>query len=131
MLSRELLLKPHLPIEKVPTPELAADGFVFVKTLSSAQRDAFEAEQLAIKSAGGNSLENFRARLAVRCLCDGQGNRILEDADASALGAQSAAVLDRIFTVAKRLNGLGEDDVQELAKNSSRGLSGDSPSASA
>jgi hypothetical protein len=55
------------------------------------------------------------------CACSDEG-------DTFPLGGKSASALDRIFTVAQKLNGLRDEDVDELAKNSSAGQSEDSPS---
>ena len=41
----------------------------------------------------------------------------LSDADMEALGEKSAAALQRVFDVARRLSGMSESDVEELTKN--------------
>jgi hypothetical protein len=63
------------------------------------------------------------------CCDDENGERLFQEEDTFPLGGKSAAALDRIFTVAQRLNGLRDEDVQELAKNSYAGQSDASPSA--
>jgi hypothetical protein len=37
--------------------------------------------------------------------------------DLEILGSKSAAALDRIFTVSRKLSGLTEEDIEELEKN--------------
>lgn len=103
-------------IEMVEVPEWC--GVVFVRSLSGEERDQFEAS--IIERNGRDvrtNLRNLRARLVVLAACDESGNPIFSPGDADALGAKSAAALDRIFSVAQRLSGLRENDVQELAEN--------------
>lgn len=103
-------------IEMVEVPEWG--GVVFVRSLSGEERDQFEAS--IIERNGRDvrtNLRNLRARLVVLAACDESGNPIFSPGDADALGAKSAAALDRIFSVAQRLSGLRENDVQELAEN--------------
>ena len=57
----------------------------------------------------------------VLCLLDENNERLFQPEDEFPLGGKSAAALDRIFTVAQRLNGLRDEDVSELAKNSNAG----------
>lgn len=103
-------------IELVEVPEWG--GVVFVRSLSGEERDQFEAS--IIERNGRDvrtNLRNLRARLVVLAACDESGAPIFTPGDADALGAKSAAALDRIFSVAQRLSGLRENDVQELAEN--------------
>ena len=74
------------------------------------------------------NLENIRARLCLLCMVDEDGNRLFDEGDTFPFGRQVASALDRIFTVAQKLNGLRDEDVDELAKNSSAGQSEDSAS---
>mgnify|MGYP003639830343 CR=1 FL=1 len=107
------------PVEKVNTPEWGGeDSFVLVRSISASERDRFE--QSMIEERGKNTranLSNIRARFAAMCVVDEGGARIFTDAEAVDLGKKSAAVLDRIFGTAQRLNGMSGDDVDELAGN--------------
>lgn len=116
-LKDQILSANDLPMEEVPTPEWGEGSFVFVRTMSGTERDAFEQSMLAAKKGGTTNLVNIRARLAVLCICDEKGQRLFADDDAEALGKKSAMVLDRIFEVAQRLNGIGVKDVKELQGN--------------
>lgn len=115
-LTRDAILSAaDLNKELVDVPEWG--GSVYVRALSGAERDRFEAsivEQRG-KSSRAN-LANIRAKLAALTVCDEQGEKLFTGADVSALGEKSAAALNRIFDVARRLSGLGEDDVKELAE---------------
>lgn len=50
------------------------------------------------------------------------------EADVKALGRKSALALNRVFEVAQRINGLTEEDMEELAGNLENGQSEDSTS---
>jgi hypothetical protein len=129
MLSREqILAAADLPREEVLIPEWG--GTVWVRTLSAAERDAFEAASVQARGKDRSvNLANLRARLAVLCLVDEQGQRLFTDTDAVALGQKSAKALAKVYDVAARLNGLSADDVEELAKNSASGPSAASASS--
>ncbi len=129
MLSREQILAAvDLPREEVYIAEWA--GSVWVRTLSAAERDALEAASVQARGKDRSvNLANLRARLAVLCLVDEQGQRLFTDTDAVALGQKSAKALARVYDVAARLNGLSAEDVEELAKNSEPGPSGASASS--
>lgn len=130
MLSRdEILKRTDLPTEEVEVPEWG--GSVTVRALSGKERDAFEASLIQDRGKQGmvRQLGNARAKLVVRCLVDADGQRLFADQDANALGETSAAALDRLFTVASRLSGLDEGDVEELGKASGNGQSADSLSS--
>jgi hypothetical protein len=116
MTKDSILAAADMTTETVECPEWG--GPVHVRTLSGTERDAFEASMLDAKGKGASNLANIRARLLVRALCDDSGNRLFADADADALGRKSAKVLDRLFDVAQRINGLGAKDVEALQGNS-------------
>lgn len=105
-----------LPKEKVDLPELGLDGDVFVRAMSGRERDAFE-ESMRIKKGrnkGDSDLDNFRAKQAVRCLVDEDGELILEDDDADILGELQVKVLNRIMEVINRLSGTTEEETEKL-----------------
>jgi hypothetical protein len=115
-LTRNEILKANdLDRELVPVPEWGGD--VYVRAMSGAERDKFESS-LTI-NRGKNStmnLANIRAKLAAMSICDESGKRLFDEADIQALGQKSAAALQRVFVVAQRLSGIGDDAVQELAE---------------
>ena len=100
-----------LPLERVEVPEWG--GAVYLRTMTGTERDAFDAEVLSADDRHVNA----RARLVVRVLVGEDGARLFADEEAAALGAKSAAVLNRLFDVACRLNGFGADAAEESEKN--------------
>ena len=116
-LTREDILKAvDIEIEEVHVPEWF-DGYVFVKGLTGTERDSFEMSIVKQrgKSASVN-MSNIRAKLAALTLCDKEGVRLFTEADVKALGKKSATALQRVFDVAQKLSGIGEDDIDELAE---------------
>jgi len=114
ILSKEQILQADdLRREQVVVPDW--DGSVFVQTMTGIDRDAFE---LSLTKDGKASIENMRAKLCARTIVDENGNRLFTEDDVEALGKKSGTALDRIFEVAQRLNGIGADAMEKLAKNS-------------
>lgn len=113
----QLLSATALPREIVAVPELGGD--VLVQGLSGAQRDAFEASMFKQRGKTRElQMQNLRARLVALCVVDEAGVRLFTDADVAALGQVRADLLDRLFSVAQRLSGLREQDVDELGQPS-------------
>lgn len=130
----KILAADDKPTVRVDVPEWG--GHVFVRTMSAGERDNYEAEIYDLSKGGKandakSMMANARARLLVRTLVDEEGNRLFEDSDMEALGAKSGLVVDKVFTVARKVNGLSEADVDELVGNSNSGPTGKRSSKSA
>ena len=120
----DILQRQDITTEEVEVPEWG--GTVRVRGMSGVERDKFEASLLAPETpqkgrrrqaqARQTNIENIRAKLCAWCIVDEGGNRMFVDADLAALGAKSAAALDRVFGVAQRLSGITEEDVDETAE---------------
>jgi len=122
----EILGQNDLKTEDLFVPEW--DAWVKVRTLNASERDWFEASTVQRNGKKvTTNLQNIRARLCLLCLVGENGERLFEQEDEFPLGGKSAAALDRIFQVAQRLNGLRDEDVDELAKNSNGDQGEDSP----
>lgn len=117
ILTRDAILQAQdLPRELVSVPEWGGD--VYVRTLTGKERDALEASVVEMKGKRAETnLKNLRAKLCALAMVDEAGEKIFSEADVEALGGKSALALDRVFSVAQRLNGLGADDVEALTKN--------------
>lgn len=113
----EILAKDDLKTEDLFVPEW--DAWVKVRTLNASERDWFEASTVQRNGKKvTTNLNNIRARLCLLCLVGEDGERLFQQEDEFPLGGKSAAAIDRVFQVAQRLNGLRDEDVDELAKNS-------------
>ena len=136
-LNKQSILQANdLPIEDVEVPEWG--GTVRVKTLTGAERDAFE--DFITQRSGKKSkitTQDARARLVARTVVDEQGNlmftpdkyeirrgkRTYVPGDIPALTKKSAAALDRIFSVAMQLCGMKQEDIEDLTENFTEGQS--------
>lgn len=111
------------PVERVEVPEW--NGHVYLRTISGAERDAFEAESFRQDQP---NYQNLRARYLALTLTNEQGNRLFTQKQVGELGKKAAPVLDRLFTKAAKINAMSSSDVDELLGNSEAGPSGDSTS---
>ena len=81
---------------------------VYLKPLTSAQRDAFEAS--VVGTEGKRDLRNLRARLVADCLVDEKGEAI---GTAKDLGNLDARFVGTVFDKVRELNGMDADDENE------------------
>jgi hypothetical protein len=120
-----------LPTEQVPVPELGGGGFVIVRGLSAFERGRYE-QSLIVDNGAGKKIWDpayGRAELLVRTLVGEDGARLFADTDAARLQGMRADVADRLFSVAKRLSGLSQEDLDELKKACGGSQTADSPSS--
>ncbi len=114
LLSKEDVLKAQdAKFEEIAVPEWG--GTVRVSTMSGFAKERFEAS-LSIKNGNINAT-NVRAKLVAACLVDEKGDLIFNESDIEALSKKSCLALDRVVTVAQRLNIIGDAEVEKLAKN--------------
>jgi len=120
MLTKGTILKASdLKRELVEVPEW--DGSVYVGTMTASARDEFDLAGL-IKDTEGNLTEkqdtsNFRARLCAVTMQDEKGNLLFGMEDVAELSKKSAAAMQRVFSVAQNLNGMGAEEAEKIAKN--------------
>lgn len=123
--AQEILLAQDLQHEDVQVPEWG--GVVRLQALTGAQRDAWEMDMFGADASARN-MKNARAKLIARCAVGSDGKPLFTSKDIDSLGNKSAAALDRLFTVAKRINRIGAEDVNELVGNSKTSPTDDSTS---
>lgn len=113
ILTREQILGARdLKAEQVSVPEWGGD--IIVRTMTAAERDRFEDHCGKLQ---GKTCEGIMALLVALTVVDGEGNTLFTESDISSLGGKSAAAVSRVFDVARRLNKLSNQDVEDLAKN--------------
>jgi len=112
--KEQILNSQDLIKEKIEVPEWG--GVIFVRTMTGAERDSFE--QGIVNDDRTANLSNIRAKLCALTVIDEEGKRIFTDDDVKGIGEKSSLVLDRVFQVAQKLNGISPADVEDLAKNS-------------
>ena len=124
----EILAVQDMRREPLDVPEWG--GQVYVVALSGVERDSFEQAVMDGRGANGQvAMTNVRGRLAAMTLCDEKGVRLFALGDMDALGAKSAAALDRVFEIAQKLSRIGGEDIEDLVGNSDGGQSDSSGSA--
>lgn len=110
-----ILAAQDTPVEVVDVPEWG--GAVRVKTLTAAERDAFETE---IVQRNGRDVRtntrNLRARMVALTVVDEKGQALFSVTDVEALGQKSARAMDRVWAKASELAGMRPEDVEELAQ---------------
>jgi hypothetical protein len=112
----QILGASDLKTELVNVPEWGGD--VIVSGMTGAARDAWEQSLVTQASTGSTvNMENMRARLVVATVVDESGNRLFTAADVAALGAKSGTALDRVCKVAQRLNGLTDQELEDIKGN--------------
>lgn len=115
MLSKaQILQASDVKIEKVAVPEWG--GEVCLRSLKGWERDQFDEAMATSKDA-----THARAKLVSRSLCDEAGEPLgFTEGEVLQLSEKNAAVLDRLFDVARRLCRFGGDqkaDQEAIAKN--------------
>ena len=129
-LTKDQILEANdLQSESVTVPEWGGD--VLVRTMTGADRDAFESSMITTLADGTRkpNMANMRAKLVALTVVDEAGNRVFEVSDVDRLALKSASALERVFNAAQRINGLGVQAEADAAKNSVAGLSASSTSA--
>ncbi|SIN97628.1 hypothetical protein SAMN05444166_1870 [Singulisphaera sp. GP187] len=111
-LTREQFLAAELPRKKVTLPD---GGEVYVRTLTAAQREEWEACLSDTEGARAKGL--IRASLVALTVCDEHGATLFTKADVPALAEKSAPVIIRLFEEASEFNSVTKADVNELEKN--------------
>ena len=129
LLSREQILASNdLEKELVAVPEWG--GEVYVRVMKGSERDYFESLIPDKELNPSQRIESLREVLAALTMCDEAGGRLFSYEEIEALSEKSSMALDRVYTVAVRLNKLGKADLEETKKNSVGAPSASSGTAS-
>lgn len=129
-----LLAKEKLGVERI---EFENGDYCFVREMTGHERDSFENSMLKKnKDTKGNVvsyetiLEDFRSKISAITLCEEDGTPLMEPKDYVLLGKNMGAKrLDRIASVAQKLNAITEADKEALVKNLGVGQADNSNSA--
>ncbi len=113
----EIGRRDDMKLEKVDVPEWG--GEVYIRTIMGNERDMLDASYRDNKVG-------YRGLFAATVLCDEKGVRLFSDIERMQLGSKNARALDRILEAGMRLNGMTEDAITDVEKNSETVQSGDS-----
>jgi len=110
MMDRAKLLQAVKPQVRKLNVSLPGCDDLYVRGMTAAEHDTFTLEQMELRKSGGQAaaLDLYSAGIAVRCLCDSDGNRILADSDAAALAAGSTAIVGPASDMGLLLSGMLE-----------------------
>ena len=128
----DILAKQDKEFENVDVPEWG--GTVRIAAMSGTDRDRWELSMMQADDTSERGFKmNFdaysRVRLVALCLVDDDFQRVfVTDEQVKALGQKSGAIMDRLYGIAQRVNGLSDDDIEDLEKNSESAQNGDSGS---
>ena len=114
---KDILEADDIKLELVSVPEWG--GSVYVKGMTGSERDQYEAAMVTSKKPGEArviDMSDLRAKLCSMTICDEKGSRLFSEKDVRKLTKKSAAALQRIFKVAQRLSGIGDEDLKELTE---------------
>jgi len=134
--KQQILNARDIQTEDVPVPEWAdaesGNDTVRVRTLTGRERDRYSTSLVSKDGKNSLDLNDMMARLVAACAIDADGTKLFDHpAEVEALSQKSAVALARVHAVAQRLNGMAENALEVLAKNSEAGQPGSSPSTSA
>jgi hypothetical protein len=106
MLTREQLLAPCK--RNIQTAKFR-NGEIFLREMTAGELMAFQ-RSIEVRSKKNGATEadpdTFAAKLMVRCICDRDGNRAMEDGDWEALQQKwSSSEIQALLPIATRLNG--------------------------
>ena len=126
LLSREQLLKKDvLEKKEVILDEKTGEG-VWVRQMTAREKNNWEIAQTTQKTIATKkgkktefdlNLNDYRAKLAVQCVCDEDGVLIFKPEDFKVLTINwSALKMEKIADVANELNAITEEDIEEMTK---------------
>lgn len=108
----QILASTALSSEVVEVPEWG--GQVTVREMTVAEQEHYG--ELMKGPDGKIDLADYRPKLLRCTVCDATGALLFRDEDLEALGHLSAAVTDRVWEVAARLNNLRPGELEALGK---------------
>jgi len=127
LLSRDEIFKVNdAAHEDVPVPEWG--GTVRVKALNGKERMTYEGSLWEQRSKGRPKLRTdfANATLVQMTVVDEDGKLLFSRHDIELLSTKSAAALDRVVEVARRLAGLSDEDIEEAVGDFDEGPDGPS-----
>lgn len=114
MLSKaDIIEAKDIESEVVQVPEWGGEVMVYGLTL--AEKDIWTE---SILTDGKANMTGATACLCALCMKDENGKVLFDAGGIPDLQKKSAAALDRVFQVAQRLSGIGQEEIEETVKNS-------------
>ena len=102
--------------EDVVVPEWG--GSVRMRTMLGEDRDAWETAMQAQKTDDKVDIRGMKALLISMCARNEEGALLFSAQDVSLLNKKNAKAIDRLWDVAARMNGIGDEQLEAARKNS-------------
>jgi len=116
LLTREAILQAQdIEYRELIIPEW--NGVVRLKALKTVEYEAFQNHVQNKMKKGKMDLRNVTANLISRVIVDAKGERVFTQEDVQALSQKSQKPVNRIWKAVKEMNGIGDDDLDELVGN--------------
>ena len=95
-------------------------GSVYIRSMTAAERDLeerriYDAQQ---GKKGSEGMANFRARFLARTIVDEDGTPLFTMKEVDQLASKSFAVINRLFDVSQRVNGITAEETAAIEGNS-------------
>lgn len=113
MLKNQIFKAQDCKLEAVEVEEWGVT--LYVKTLSGSERAKLRSITDHLTKSGRESEAD--THLLILSACDAQGNKVFADSDFAALNEKNASIITRVAMAALRVNGLGEQAVEDAKKN--------------
>ena len=114
--KEDIVAVSDITIEEVKVPEWG--GIICLKEMNGLGRDTFEK---TVSARTGKSeafdITGLRTLLLSLVICDAEGNLLFTEADVEALNKKSAKVTSRLFVQAQKMNNIGDEALEQAAKN--------------
>ena len=117
ILTRDAILATEdIKIQEVEVPEWG--GTVRLRTMTGAARDIWENSAQGRVKDGKADISGMKVLVISKCAIDETGNLLFSHKDLEKLNQKSAKAINRLWDVAAKMNGIGDDSLEELGKNS-------------
>ena len=118
ILTREAILGAQdIKVENVKVPEWN-DGVVRLRSMPGTDRDKWETVVQSKVQDGKVNIDGMKVLLIVSCAIDDKGDPLFTENDLVELNKKNAKAINRLWEVAARMNGIGNEELEELRKNS-------------
>lgn len=117
----EIIAADDLETVKVPVPEWG--GAVLMRTMSGKRRDEYIQilQGRMVGTGKGRTLKNYRglsALLLKECFIKTDGSPLFDTKQVAKLQEKNGSVISRLVEKAQEMNGLTDDEVEKISKNS-------------
>lgn len=105
--------------EWVSIPEWGHDKGIYIRVMTAMEKDAYQRSLLQRNPDGTMFADstNVTAKLVAACAVNEDGKLLFDFSDIIPLGKKSSVVMERLAEVARRLNGIGQKEMEKLLKN--------------